>query len=47
MAASGLKDGPVSLWQPIALKDKIETCARLTGRTKIHLAMEALNDYLD
>jgi predicted transcriptional regulator len=37
----------VSLWLPNALQDKIATRARLTGRTKSHVAMEALSDCRD
>lgn len=47
MASTALKDSQVSLRLPNALKDKIETYAQLTGRSKSHVAMEALNDYLD
>jgi predicted transcriptional regulator len=47
MSTTPLKDSQVSLRLPNALKDKMETYARLTGRTKSHVAMEALGDYLD
>jgi predicted transcriptional regulator len=47
MSASALKDSQVSLRLPNALKDKMDIYAQLTGRTKSHVAMEALSDYLD
>jgi predicted transcriptional regulator len=47
MSAPTLKDSQVSLRLPNALKDRIETYAQLTGRSKSHVAMEALSDYLD
>lgn len=47
MSTPVLKDSQVSLRLPNALKDKMETYAQLTGRTKSHVAMEALSDYLD
>jgi RHH-type rel operon transcriptional repressor/antitoxin RelB len=47
MSTAALKDSQVSLRLPNALKDKMEVYARLTGRTKSHVAMEALSDYLD
>jgi predicted transcriptional regulator len=47
MSNAALKDGQVSLRLPNALKDRMETYAQLTGRTKSHVAMEALSDYLD
>lgn len=46
MAAS-LKDSQLSLRLPNDLKDKMEVYARLTGRTKSHVAMEALGSYLE
>ncbi len=42
-----LKDSQVSVRLPIELKDKMETYAQLTGRTKSYVAMEALSEYLD
>jgi predicted transcriptional regulator len=42
-----LKDSQVSLRLPNDLKDKMETYAQLTGRTKSYVAMEALAEYLD
>ena len=42
-----MKDSQVSLRLPNALKDKMDIYAQLTGRTKSHVAMEALSDYLD
>lgn len=42
-----LKDSQVSLRLPIDLKDRMETYAHLTGRTKSYVAMEALSAYLD
>ena len=42
-----LKDSQVSVRLPNALKDKMETYAQLTGRTKSYVAMEALGEYLD
>ena len=47
MSTAALKDSQVSLRLPNALKDKMEVYAQLTGRTKSHVAMEALSDYLD
>lgn len=47
MSTTALKDSQVSLRLPNALKDKMEVYAQLTGRTKSHVAMEALADYLD
>lgn len=47
MSATALKDSQVSLRLPNALKDKMDIYAQLTGRTKSHVAMEALSDYLD
>lgn len=47
MSAPALKDSQVSLRLPNALKERMETYAQLTGRTKSHVAMEALSDYLE
>lgn len=44
---TALKDSQVSVRLPNELKDKMETYAQLTGRTKSYVAMEALSDYLD
>ena len=41
------KDSQVSVRLPNELKDRMETYAQLTGRTKSHVAMEALAAYLD
>lgn len=41
-----VKDSQVSVRLPTDLKDRMETYARLTGRTKSYVAMEALNEYL-
>ena len=41
------KDSQVSLRLPGELKARIETYAVMTGRSKSHVAMEALADYLD
>ena len=40
------KDSQVSVRLPSDLKDRVETYAQLTGRTKSHVAMEALKEYL-
>lgn len=40
------KDSQVSLRLPTALKEQMETYAEMTGRTKSHVAMEALGEYL-
>ena len=42
-----IKDSQVSVRLPNELKDRMETYAQLTGRTKSHVAMEALAAYLD
>ena len=47
MTEPATKDAQVSLRLPAALKGKVETYARMTGRSKSHVAMEALADYLD
>ncbi len=47
MSSTAMKDSQISLRLPNALKDKMETYAQLTGRSKSHVAMEALSDYLD
>lgn len=47
MSEPATKDAQVSLRLPAALKGKIETYARMTGRSKSHVATEALADYLD
>jgi len=41
------KDSQVSVRLPNELKEMMETYAQLTGRTKSHVAMEALAAYLD
>jgi predicted transcriptional regulator len=40
------KDSQVSLRLPSELKSRVETYAQLTGRSKSHVAMEALKEYL-
>jgi predicted transcriptional regulator len=47
MMAAALKDGQVSIRLPNELKDKMDTYAQLTGRTKSYVAMQALSEYLD
>ena len=42
-----IKDSQVSMRLPGELKARIETYAVMTGRSKSHVAMEALADYLD
>ncbi len=44
--SSALKDSQVSVRLPNDLKDQMTTYARLTGRTKSYVAMEALTEYL-
>ena len=41
------KDSQVSMRLPGELKARIESYAQLTGRSKSHVAMEALAEYLD
>jgi predicted transcriptional regulator len=41
------KDSQVSLRLPGELKDRVEIYAAMTGRSKSHVAMEALAEYLD
>lgn len=41
-----LKDAQVSLRLPAQLKERVETYSKLVGRTKSHVAVEALGDYL-
>lgn len=40
------KDSQVSVRLPADLKERMETYAEMTGRTKSHVAMEALSEYL-
>jgi len=40
------KDSQLSLRVPSELKERMETYAQLTGRSKSHVVMEALGDYL-
>ncbi|MBI5256187.1 MAG: CopG family transcriptional regulator [Burkholderiales bacterium] len=47
MSATSTKDSQVSMRLPGELKARIETYAQMTGRSKSHVAMEALADYLD
>ena len=42
-----IKDSQVSMRLPGELKARIESYAQLTGRSKSHVAMEALAEYLD
>jgi predicted transcriptional regulator len=42
-----VKDSQVSVRLPNELKEKMQTYAHLTGRTKSYVAMEALREYLD
>jgi len=44
--AAALKDSQMSLRLPAGLKDEMATYAALTGRSKSHVAMEALREYL-
>lgn len=46
MNTTAPKDSQVSLRLPNGLKDQMESYAQLTGRTKSHVVMEALADYL-
>jgi predicted transcriptional regulator len=46
-SAPTTKDSQVSMRLPGELKARITTYAVLTGRSKSHVAMEALSDYLD
>jgi predicted transcriptional regulator len=41
-----VKDDQVSVRLPSQLKEQMETYAQLIGRTKSHVATEALSDYL-
>lgn len=45
--AGVVKDSQISLRLPNELKDRMQTYADLTGRSKSHVVMEALSDYLD
>lgn len=42
-----LKDSQLSLRLPIELKNRMDTYSQLTGRTRSHVAMEALSAYLE
>ncbi|CAN5200561.1 hypothetical protein BH11PSE9_BH11PSE9_31290 [soil metagenome] len=42
-----LKDSQLSLRLPIELKNRMDTYSQLTGRTRSHVAMEALSSYLE
>ena len=44
---AALKDTQLSIRLPNHLKDKMAVYAALTGRTKSHVAMEALGSYLE
>ena len=41
------KDSQISIRLPDALKRDVTSYAELTGRSKSHVAMEALREYLD
>ena len=43
---TSIKDSQISVRVSSRLKDQMETYAQLTGRSKSHVAMEALTDYL-
>ena len=45
--AKDTKDSQVSMRLPGELKERIESYARMTGRSKSHVAMEAIAHYLD
>lgn len=47
MSTTSTKDSQVSMRLPGELKARIETYAQMTGRSKSHVAMEALAEYLD
>ncbi|HSW07187.1 CopG family ribbon-helix-helix protein [Aquabacterium sp.] len=47
MNTPSTKDSQVSMRLPGELKERIETYAQMTGRSKSHVAMEALAEYLD
>jgi predicted transcriptional regulator len=40
------KDSQISLRLPLDMKERMETYARLTGRNKSHVVMEAVGEYL-
>ena len=42
-----IKDMQLSLRVPSGLKDRIDTYAQLTGRSKSHVVLEGVADYLD
>ena len=46
-SGTSTKDSQVSMRLPSELKERIETYAVMTGRSKSHVAMEALAEYLD
>ena len=43
---TSIKDSQISVRISSGLKEQMETYAQLTGRSKSHVAMEALADYL-
>ncbi len=43
---NAIKDGQVSLRLPLDMKEQMESYARLTGRNKSHVVMEAVGEYL-
>jgi predicted transcriptional regulator len=40
------KDSQISLRLPLDMKERMESYARLTGRNKSHVVMEAVSEYL-
>ena len=44
---TGTKDSQISMRLPAELKDRVETYARMTGRSKSYVATAALGEYLD
>lgn len=47
MSTTAPKDSQVSLRLPNGLKEQMESYAQLTGRTKSHVAVQALAEYLN
>ena len=41
------RDAQVSMRLPTELKDRVQSYAQLTGRSKSYVAIEALTEYLD
>lgn len=46
MSSSTTKDAQVSLRLPFDMKERMEAYARVTGRNKSHVVMEAVGEYL-